>query len=364
MTGTRSFKVTQSTRTSQVAAIVAILTIVVLAAVPWWGGRSEMLLLGQIFAYLALASLWNLLAGFTGLVSIGQQAYVGFGGYMLFTFAIFAGVNPLLTIPIAGVLGALIAIPVGALIFRLSGAYFAIGTWVVAEVFRLSFAQVSALGGGSGNSLPAHIVRGMAPDRDMRDMLIYWAALVIALLVVGFVYAILRSRQGLALTAIRDSEPASESLGVNIWRAKFVVYVLAAGATAMVGALIFLQKLRISPDAAFSVNDWTAYVIFITVIGGIGRIEGPLIGTVVYFLLRELLADLGPVYLMILGAVAIVVMLRAPRGIWGFVVERYGIELFPVQRRLRFEGGDELTKARGGDSRAPVPETVPVAKSE
>jgi branched-chain amino acid transport system permease protein len=358
MTEAPAFKVTQATRTSQVAAVVAVVAVVVLAAVPWWGGRAEMLLLGQIFAYLALASLWNLLAGFTGLVSIGQQAYVGFGGYMLFAFAIFVGVNPLLTIPIAGVLGALIAIPVGTLIFRLSGAYFAIGTWVVAEVFRLSFAQVSALGGGSGNSLPVHVVRGIAPDRDMRDMLIYWAALVLALLVIGFVYAMLRSRQGLALTAIRDSEPASESLGVNIWGTKFIVYVLSAGATAMIGALIFLQKLRISPDAAFSVNDWTAYVIFITVIGGIGRIEGPLIGTVVYFLLRELLADLGPIYLIILGVVAIVVMLRAPRGIWGFIVERYGIELFPVQRRLRLDGGAAATKA------SPVSQALSTAKPE
>jgi branched-chain amino acid transport system permease protein len=224
----------------------------------------------------------------------------------------------------------------------------------------LSFAQVSALGGGSGNSLPVHVVRSIAPDRDMRDMLIYGAALVLALVVIGFVYAILRSRQGLALTAIRDSEPASESLGVNIWRTKFIVYVLAAGATAMVGALIFLQKLRISPDAAFSVNDWTAYVIFITVIGGIGRIEGPLIGTVVYFLLRELLADLGPIYLMILGAVAIVIMLRAPRGIWGFIVERYGIELFPVQRRLRLDA-DQHQRKRGADAPGAVPAP---AKSE
>jgi len=358
----RSFRVTQSTRTSQIAAVVAVVVIVVLAAVPWWGGRFEMLLLGQIFAYLALASLWNLLAGFTGLVSIGQQAYVGFGGYMLFAFAIFGGVNPLLTIPIAAVLGALIAIPVGALIFRLSGAYFAIGTWVVAEVFRLVFAQVSALGGGSGNSLPPHIVREIASGREIRDMIIYWTALILVLIVIGFVYTMLRTRQGLALTAIRDSEPASESLGVNIWRTKFIVYVLSAGATSMIGALIFIQKLRISPDAAFSVNDWTAYVIFITVIGGIGRIEGPLIGTVVYFLLRELLADLGAVYLLILGVVAIVVMLRAPRGIWGFVVERYGIELFPVQRRLRLEGLDEMKGAARKSAGAAGPDVEVAAQ--
>jgi branched-chain amino acid transport system permease protein len=293
-----------------------------------------MQLLGQVFTYLALASLWNLLAGFTGLVSVGQQAYVGFGGYMLFAFTIFAGLNPLLAIPIAGVLAAIAAIPVGALIFRLSGAYFAIGTWVVAEVFRLVFAQIGTFGGGSGLSLPTYVVKGLASSRDMREAIIYWTALALVLVVLGFVYGMLRTRQGLALTAIRDSERASESLGVNIWRTKFIVYVLAAGATSMMGALIFIQKLRISPDAAFSVNDWTAYVIFITVIGGIGTIEGPIIGVVVFFLLRETLADLGSIYLMILGLVAIIIMLRAPRGIWGFVRDRFGIELFPIRRRV------------------------------
>jgi Branched-chain amino acid transport system / permease component len=76
-----------------------------------------------------------------------------------------------------------------------------------------------------------------------------------------------------------------------------LVYIITAAATAMVGAFIFLQRLRISPDAAFSVNDWTAFVIFITVIGGIGRIEGPIVGTIVFFALRQTLADLGTIYL-------------------------------------------------------------------
>ncbi len=112
----------------------------------------------------------------------------------------------------------------------------------------------------------------------------------------------------------------------------------------MVGALIFLQKLRVSPDAAFSVNDWTAFVIFITVIGGIGRIEGPIIGTIVFFLLRQTLADLGTLYLLMLGAVAIVVMLFAPKGLWGLIVERFGWQVFPLERRVVF---DELSAARG-----------------
>jgi branched-chain amino acid transport system permease protein len=96
-----------------------------------------------------------------------------------------------------------------------------------------------------------------------------------------------------------------------------------------------LQKLRISPDTAFSVNDWTAFVIFITVIGGIGRVEGPIIGTIVFFLLRQTLADLGSLYLLMLGAVAIAVMLFAPKGIWGLLVERFGWQLLPLERRLR-----------------------------
>ncbi|MCB1494731.1 MAG: branched-chain amino acid ABC transporter permease [Bauldia sp.] len=333
---TPDWRVERATATSRLAAVVAIVALIALAAAPAWAGRADMRLLSEIFTYLALACLWNLLAGFAGLVSVGQQAYVGFGGYMLFAFAILLGVNPLLTIPIAGILGALIAVPVAVLIFRLSGAYFAIGTWVMAEVFRLVFAQVSALGGGSGTSLPVAVVKDIAEGRDMREWIVYWAAFLLVVVVLGGTYWLLSTRRGLALAAIRDSEVASESLGVRIWRTKLMIYVVSAGATAMVGALIFLQKLRISPDAAFNVNDWTAYVIFITVIGGIGTIEGPIVGVIVFFLLRETLADLGSIYLMILGLVAIVVMLKAPRGLWGFVQDRFGIELFPVRRRIRY----------------------------
>ena len=137
------------------------------------------------------------------------------------------------------------------------------------------------------------------------------------------------------MTAIRDNELAAGSLGIDIWRTKFVVYVVASGLTAMLGALIFLQKLRISPDAAFSVNDWTAFVIFIVVIGGIGTIEGPIIGTLIFFALRETLADLGTTYLIVLGIVAIVVMLKAPKGVWGFIVERYDMQLFPLRYRVK-----------------------------
>jgi branched-chain amino acid transport system permease protein len=323
-----------SDRPARVTLAIVAVALFALAAAPWWGGRDDLRLLAEIYAYVALASLWNLLAGYAGLVSVGQQAYVGLGAYLLFALTILLGVPPLIAIPLAGLIAAILSLPVAALIFRLRGHYFAIGTWIVAEVFRLLASQVSVLGGGSGTSLPVGIVTSIASSRQMREFLIYWIALALMVGTLTAIILLLRSRYGLALRAIRDNELAAQSNGVNVTRVKLIVYVITALGTAMVGALIFLQKLRISPDAAFSVNDWTAFVIFITVIGGIGRIEGPIVGTLVFFLLRQFLADLGTIYLIMLGAVAIVVMLKAPKGLWGLVVERFGFQFFPLERRV------------------------------
>jgi len=329
-----SFRVEHSNRSSRIGVAITFGAVVLLAAAPWWADRAELRLLAEIFAYVALASLWNLLAGYAGLVSVGQQAYVGLGAYVLFALAMLAGVHPLAAVPVAGLAAIIVSIPVAALIFRLRGHYFAIGTWVVAEVFRLLASQVSALDGGSGTSLPAAVVLSIAETRQMREFIIYWISLALVIAILGGIVLLLRSRYGLALTAIRDSELGARSNGIDVARIKYIVYVATAFSTAMVGALVFLQKVRISPDTAFSVNEWTAFVIFITVIGGIGRIEGPIVGTVVFFLLRETLADLGTLYLLMLGAVAIVVMLKAPRGIWGLIADRFGWQAFPLERRL------------------------------
>lgn len=329
--------ITRSTQSSRMAAVIAVVLIIILCAAPWWGSTATLRLLGQFMVYLALASLWNLLAGYTGLVSVGQQAYVGLGSYALMTMVMFAGFHPLIAVPFAGLAAMLIALPVGKLVFRLQGAYFAIGTWVVAEVFRLIASLIPSLGGGSGMSLPATVLRTMAETKFWREASIYWLALILGVGALVLVYGLLRSRIGLALTAIRDNEIASASLGISIDRIKYAVYVAVAGMTAMVGSLIALQKIRVSPDAAFSVNDWTAFVIFIVVIGGIGTIEGPIIGTIVYFVLREFLADLGTIYLLFLGALAIVIMLVAPQGIWGFITQRWNISLFPTGYRVNIK---------------------------
>ena len=326
--------ITRSTQASRIAAVLALLVLGALAAAPWWGSNADLHLITEIMYYLALATMWNLLAGYAGLISVGQHAYVGLGGYLMFSCVLFLGMNPLWSLPLSGLVGAVISIPVAWLVFRLKGPYFAIGTWVVAEVFRLSAAQMASVGGGSGLSIPTSVMRDLG-SKSQREMLVYFTAMVLCVGAVLLVYALLRSRVGLALTAIRDNEVASSSLGVRIGRVKLFVYVAAAAVMTMIGNLIFITKLRISPEAAFSMNDWTVFVIFIVVIGGIGTIEGPILGTLLYFLLREFLADLGAIYLMILGAMAILIMLTAPNGLWGLLVKRYDFSIFPVGYRVR-----------------------------
>jgi branched-chain amino acid transport system permease protein len=329
-----AFRVTHMDRSSRIGLVFWSLLLVALAAVPYWGDRQMMRLLGEIYSYIALASLWNLLAGYAGLVSIGQQVFVGLGGYVLFVGALTGGLPPLLCVPLGGLLCGALAVPIVLLLFRLRGAYFTIGSWVLAEVFLQIFQQVKAVGGGSGISLPAAIVKSIAQSRDGREFLIYWLFLALVVAVIGLIVTILRTRYGLALTAIRDNEMAAKSNGIDVNRTRLIVFVAAAAATGMAGALIFLQKLSITPFSAFSINDWTMNVIFITVIGGIGRVEGPIVGAVVFFLLREFLSDYGSAYLIVLGALAVIVMLRARRGLWGYLADRYGWQLFPLARRL------------------------------
>lgn len=204
---------------------------------------------------------------------------------------------------------------------------------------------METLGGGTGTSLPRDATRDMwfvdliketldVRSAAARDILAYWLALVLALATIGCIYWLLRTRRGLALAAVRDNTQAAESVGVDAGRMKWIVFLSSAFGTGLAGGLIYMQKARISPDAAFSVTDWTAYVIFIVVIGGIGTIEGPILGVLVFFALQSLLADFGSWYLMTLGVLAIAIMLVAPRGLWGLVSERTGLHLFPIRRRL------------------------------
>jgi branched-chain amino acid transport system permease protein len=321
-----------ATRAHRLFWLCGLMVLMAVATGPWWAEPSLLRLIGEFAYMLALAQMWNLLAGYGGLVSIGQQAFIGIGGYALLVFTMDLKGNPFLGVLVGGVAATVAALIVAPVLFRLRDAYFAIGTWVVAEVFRLLVSNVPAVGGGSGTSLTAALMIYPAWNRQA---LTFWIALALGTGSTLAAYLFLRSRLGLGLTAIRDSEVASESLGVHVRWLKLTVFVASALGCGLTGALISLTHLRISPDSAFAI-DWSAAMIFIVVIGGIGTLEGPIVGTVIYLLLRNLLSDYGSWYMIALGAAGIATMLMAPMGVWGMVAKRFDLRIFPIQRRLRF----------------------------
>jgi branched-chain amino acid transport system permease protein len=326
---TDTLKVARSTALSRgFAALMAALAVVLLA-LPAVVDMGVLRTVTEIAVYVSLATMWNLLGGYAGMVSIGQQAFIGGGGYLLFVLANQADVHPLLAWLLAVVICGAAAWPLSRVLFRLQGGHFAIGTWVVAEAVRLLASTSATLGGGSGMTLSAF----SETDPVDRARMTYWLAVAVGFASVGGVYLLLRSRFGLALTAIRDSERAAATSGIDVTRTQTIVFVMAAVGFAAAGGAYFMSNLRVTPDAAFSIQ-WSALLIFIVVIGGLGTVEGPIVGALLYLLLREWLSDFGSWYLMGLGAVAIAATLLARRGLWGALTGRRHLECFPVQRRV------------------------------
>jgi branched-chain amino acid transport system permease protein len=324
-----AYAVSRNTRLSVAAIVLGVAAALGLLSVPLWGGPALMRWAVEVICYLLLAQMWNLMAGYGGMMSVGIQAFVGVGGYFVFVFAQHMGLHPFLAIPLGGLVAALAAFLTSPLVFRLRGGYFAIGAWVLAEVFRISFSNVALLGGGSGQSLTvmAHIERS---TREIGVYLIAACALIGASLAINL---LLRSRFGLGLTALRDSEDAAESQGVDVKALKLQVYTLASLGSGLAGAIYFTSILRISPNAAFDPN-WAVAAVFIVVIGGIGTLEGPIVGAAIFFALRWALADYGSWYWLVMGVVAVAVVVFAPSGVWGYARERWDLQLLRLQRRL------------------------------
>ena len=337
------FRIRRATRASRIALLAFLAVVAVLALSPFWGTTSTTNTLVRLMTLICLGQMWNLLAGYAGLVSIGQQAYIGVGAYTLVYFSSEHGIDVFACIALAGVVAAVLSLPLAGVAFRLRGGYFAIGTWVIAEVLRLVVANTETLGGGAGTSLTAVATY----DPSTRQTLTLWFAVAAGAGSVLLVWWLLRRPLGTALTAVRDSETAAQALGVRVTRAKLAAYVVSAAGCAIAGAIIYVNLLRVQPAAAFSVN-WTAFMIFMVVIGGIGTIEGPLVGALVFFALQEWLADLGSTYLIVLGLLAIAVTIKLPGGLWGLISERTGLSLFPTGHRLELRPGPEVRRTARG----------------
>lgn len=321
---TAPVRVTRSRRPAIWGFVVAAVVVILLATLPYIVYADVTDLLVNAFILLVLASMWNLLAGYCGLISVGQQAYVGVGAYTVLVLAQH-GLNPFIAIAAAIVVAGVIAVPVSFVVFRLRAEYFAIGTWVVAEVFYLVVVRFRTLGGGTGTGLPGLSLI----DPAFRGALTYWSALAVTVAALLTTYLLLRSRMGLDLTAIRDNEVAARSVGVRVMTAQRIVYVVSAAGCGAAGALIIISQLNVQASAIFSVS-WSAKMIFISMIGGLGSIEGPIIGTVIYFAIQQPLAQIGTTYFIVLGGLAVIVAMFLPRGIWGLINSRLHLQVFPV----------------------------------
>jgi branched-chain amino acid transport system permease protein len=318
------YRVTRSRRNVAWTGVGALVVVVVLALFPYIVYAGTTTIMVQAFIILTLASMWNLLAGYAGLVSVGQQAFLGLGAYFVLVLAMH-GLSPFLALPIAAIGSGVAAVPLWWLVSRLRSGYFAIATWVLATTVMLVIEKFPSLGSGTGSPLPG--LAAISPTLLEADT--YWIGLAVSVLALAAMYLLLRGRLGLVLTAIRDDEVAARSSGSRVGVARMLVFVVAGIGCGAAGGVYIISQLGVQPSAAFSVQ-WTAEMAFAVIIGGLGTIEGPILGTIVYMVLQQTLASYNAWYLIILGLVAMGIAIFARRGLWGLVDDHLHVRLFPV----------------------------------
>lgn len=317
-------RVKRWTGASRIAAVAVALILALLALAPWALGAGTLDRLTVLFIYVILAAMWNALAGFGGLVSVGQQVFFGLGAYFTIRLAD-AGLNPFLSMPLAALIVAVIALPLSVVMLRLRGGEFAIGMWVVSALTHMLVNLDRLIQGETGTSLISLNAYAMTDRRAF----IYWLALASMVALLGMLFVLLRSRAGAAIQAIRDNEEAAASLGVRVVGTKRLLFVLAALGAAMGGALWLATAVTFQPKTYFSVQ-WTAYMIFMVLVGGVGTFEGAILGAVIFFALETWFGASGVWYLVGLGAIAVFFSLALPRGLWGEIQRRWNVRLLPV----------------------------------
>jgi branched-chain amino acid transport system permease protein len=328
------FVVERWTRLSAGTSILAAALLVVLAFGPLLFDANIVDRFTTLFIYVILAVMWNALAGYAGLVSVGQQAFFGLGAYFAIQLS-YHGVSVYPALVLGALVAGVISLPISLLMLRLRGGEFAIGMWVVAELAHLLVNLDDLVQGETGISLIA--LNAYGPDA--RRAYNYWIALAAMVVLLALVFALLRGRLGASVQAIRDDEDAAQSVGVRVLATKRIIFFLAAFGCALAGSLWLATSITFQPKTYFGIQ-WTAYMIFMVLVGGLGTFEGPILGAVIFFLIEYFFSETGVWYLIGLGAAAVVFALFLPRGLWGAVEDRLGIRLLPVGYRLRMPGSD------------------------
>ena len=301
--------------TNRLKLILPVVLIAVLAIFPLIGvPRSWILYLFLFLIYLAMANMWNLLAGYSGLMCLCPAAFIGLAGYTL-VIVTWAGLPLYLGIIGGAIVAAAFAMLISIPVFRLRGIYFAIGTLVVPEALRIVFYLWKPVGGELQGGGAGYMIKGIA-GVSMTE--IYWLALAIGIVSIFLMRVILRSRLGLGLAAIRDSDRTAASSGVDVFRLKLYSFVIGAFIIGMAGAIFYIYQGYIEPASAFNVR-WLMTIMLATVIGGMSTEEGPIVGTIIVVFLHFLLARYAGISLLIQGVILVGIMLLAPQGIMGFI---------------------------------------------
>ncbi|MDR0875743.1 MAG: branched-chain amino acid ABC transporter permease [Clostridiales Family XIII bacterium] len=321
------FKLESKASVVRLACVIA--AVAILFTLPAWGSKYAIMMVTLMGIYITLGHMWNLLAGYSGLVSLGQQMYIGVGAFTLAVFSNNFGVPLIIGLLLGGLVSVVISVGLSYLLLRMKGMYFAIASWMFAEAMVLVIVNLPSLGKGQGLFIVA--------ARALTDAQKYYFSVVLLLVVTLVMVILLRSKTGLGLFAIRDNDTGAQTSGVPLFRSKLICMIIASFVTGVAGGIYYITMIWIQPYTAFSIS-WTVAAVFIVVIGGIGTITGPIVGGVIYVVLSQYLStlsQLGSLNMVILGVIAVAVILAAPKGIVGTLQSRFGFEIISARRWMK-----------------------------
>jgi branched-chain amino acid transport system permease protein len=290
--------------------------LLVLALLPLVAGANVIDKLTGLFILMLLAAMWGLMAGQAGLVSVGQQAFFGLGGYLALRL-VDGGLSAYPALLAGAVGAAAVAWVLSFFLLRLKDGEFAIATWVAAEVIRILVMLDPLVQGETGTSLIA--LNDVEPT--LRRNLGYGFALVSLAAMLLAVWWLMRSPVGTASRALGDDDEAAASLGVRVMSTRRAVYVLAAFGCALAGVAWLASAITFLPRTNFGVQ-WSVLMLFMVLVGGLRCHAGPIVGAILLFTLQESLGDFGAWYLAGVGALAAIFALFLPQGLVGLWQER------------------------------------------
>ena len=274
-----------------------------------------------IFVYATLVQSWNLPGGYTGYTSFGHVLFFGIGGYTTAMLVVLLSVPAVVTYLIAGVLSSLVALIFGYVSLRLRGPYFAIATLALATIGRYVFLNVVIFGGAEGVLMP------MSPlSPDIEKIPYYYGALLVASATTLTVYLIIKTRLGLGMMAIRENEDKAAGAGINTTKHKVVSFIISAFFPGVIGGLYASYLEYINPDSCFNIL-YSANILLMAILGGIGTITGPILGSSVVVVLSEtfslVVGHQGR--LILFGLILTLVAIYLPGGLLS-IKEKFGFD--------------------------------------